>query len=130
YRDDERKPRQSVRMIRPEEVEAIYRERYWAKVRGDDLPAGVDYAVFDFAVHSGVNRAARFLQRAVGTVEDGVIGPKTLAAAWAMPPRRFIEARNAERLNFLRGIGTFRTCGRGWTRRVAEVEQAATEMAA
>ena len=47
-------------------VAPIYRKNYWAAIRGDELPAGLDYAVFDFAVNSGPKRAAMALQRAVG----------------------------------------------------------------
>ena len=123
------KPKQSVRSITADEIGAIYRKLYWDKVRGDDLPAGVDYAVFDFAVNSGVNRAARFLQRVVGAAEDGAIGPKTIAAAKAVPAARIIDSISAERLHFLRGLGTFATFGNGWTRRVVEAQQAAKAMA-
>src|SRR5215813_11083100 len=41
----------------------IYQSRYWAPLHGDDLPAGVDYAVFDYGVNSGISRAAKVLQR-------------------------------------------------------------------
>ena len=39
----------------------IYRSKYWDVLRCDDLPAGVDYAVFDFGVNSGVGRSAKVL---------------------------------------------------------------------
>jgi lysozyme family protein len=79
WRDRQGQPRQSVRNITDADVAAIYRRDYWDAIKGDDLPAGVDYCIFDFAVNSGINRASRYLQRAVGAGEDGAIGPATLA---------------------------------------------------
>ncbi len=35
----------------------IYRERFWAAVRADELPAEVRYLVFDAAVASGVRQS-------------------------------------------------------------------------
>jgi len=49
-----------------DEAAVVYRDLYWAKIQGDDLPSGVDYAVFDAAVHSGPRQAARWLQDALG----------------------------------------------------------------
>jgi len=55
-----------MRNIPDAHVAAIYREEYWNRVNGDDLPAGVDWSVFDWAVNSGTGRAARAIQRCVG----------------------------------------------------------------
>ena len=120
---------QPVRNITSEEVSAIYRRDYWDKVKGDDLPAGVGYAVFDFAVNSGVRRASRFLQKVVGVAQDGVIGPATIAAVKALPPATVIDRLCDDRMAFLRGLGTFSTFGKGWTRRVTDVRSHAKEMA-
>lgn len=120
--------KQSVRHITNAEIEAIYRRDYWDKIRGDDLPGGVDYAVFDFAVNSGVARAIKYLQTAVGVGADGIIGPKTLAMVQHHERARLIESICTARLNFLKGLGTFKTFGRGWTRRVEEVQAKACGM--
>ena len=69
----------------------IYRENYWNKVSGDDLPAGVDYAALDFAIHSGPARAVKMLQKVDGVDQDGVIGAKTLAALRKMAADRVIN---------------------------------------
>ncbi|WP_330220294.1 glycosyl hydrolase 108 family protein, partial [Sulfitobacter sp. HI0040] len=55
--------RRSVRYITPTERDTIYKTQFWDKVLGDRLPSGVDYAVYDFAVNSGVKRASEYLQR-------------------------------------------------------------------
>src|SRR5215208_1126468 len=46
-----------VKKLTPRTVEPIYLQRYWTPVRGDELPFGLDLAVFDFGVHSGPARA-------------------------------------------------------------------------
>lgn len=121
WRDRQGQPRQSVRNITDAEVAAIYRRDYWDAIKGDDLPAGVDYCVFDFAVNSGINRAAKYLQAAVGVAQDGAIGPATIAAAKAQDAAKLVNAICDRRMAFLRGLGTFATFGKGWTRRVTEV---------
>jgi len=118
---------QSVKFISDEEVQAIYKFQYWDAVRGDLLPAGVDYAVFDFAVNSGVGRASKYLQAVVGTAQDGIIGARTVAAI--TNPAATINALCDRRMGFLRNLRTFLTFGRGWTRRVQGVRAHALEMA-
>lgn len=110
-------------------VEDIYRRQYWDALRCDELPAGVDYAVFDFGVNSGIGRAARYLQLIVGTAQDGQIGPATLAAVRGKRPIEVIEALCSRRMAFLQGLKTWGTFGKGWGRRVAEVRKAALAMA-
>jgi lysozyme family protein len=106
-----------VFQIADSEVAAIYKQEYWDKIRGDDLPDGVDFAVFDFAVNSGVSRAAKYLQSMVGVTQDGVIGPKTIAAAKTYLGNRLTDMR----LGFLKGLPTWNTFGRGWSNRINDV---------
>lgn len=111
------------------EARAIYRAQYWNAVRGDDLPAGVDLAVFDAAVHSGPRRAALWLQGAVGVERDGAIGTLTLRAVRSANDRQaLIRGLCAKRLAFLRTLDTWPDFGRGWTRRVAAVRARALAM--
>lgn len=119
----------NVRDISDAEVMAIYKRRYWDAVRGDDLPAGVDYCLFDFAVNSGTSRAARYLQEAVGVDVDGKIGPVTIGAAKAEFPQDLISAICDARMAFLKRLTTFATFGKGWSRRVEDVRCKARAMA-
>lgn len=126
YRNMRKRPIQSVKFITDEELRAIYKFQYWDRVHGDFLPKGLDYAVFDFAVNSGVGRASKYLQAVLGVAQDGVIGARTLAAITS--PRKTINALCDRRMGFLRNLKTFMTFGRGWTRRVTEVRIHALEM--
>lgn len=122
-------PVRPVRRIAPDEVAAIYRRQYWDAVRADDLPAGLDYALFDAAANSGPAQAAKWLQRALGVTADGQVGEATLAALHGRAPVGLIDALCDRRLAMLRGLRTFPTFGAGWTRRVAEVRVAARALA-
>jgi lysozyme family protein len=117
-----------VKALTVKDVSPIYREWYWFAVRGDELPAGVDCAVFDFGVNSGPSRAVMALQRAVGVADDGKLGPVTLKAVAAADPRRTIERICTDRLAFLRRLSTWPVFGKGWSKRVASVEREAIAM--
>jgi lysozyme family protein len=106
----------------------MYKRRYWDKIAGDHLPAGLDLAVFDFAVNSGPGRAAKVLQRVLGVSPDGDIGPQTLMAVGSMPLRKLLNDYNAARMSFLMSLPTWDTFGKGWGRRVAEVTSQASTM--
>lgn len=123
-----------LRAITDEQVAVVFRRHYWDAVLGAELPDGIDYAVFDFAVNSGPGRAAEYLQRVVGANPDGRIGPKTLAAVRALPPKSVIDRLSAERLAYMKRIRhkgklLWPTFGKGWERRVAAVRQHSISMA-
>jgi lysozyme family protein len=111
----------------------IYKHQYWDAVSADRLPAGVDYAVADFAVNSGPSRAAKYLQDIVGVAQDGKIGPATIAAVNAANPAAVINHLCDDRLAFMKRIKggkLWKTFGRGWQRRVDEVRSTSLKWAA
>ena len=116
-----------------EDVKPIYKKSYWDRVKGDDLPAGLDLCVFDFGVNAGTGRAAKYLQTMIGTVADGGIGPNTLAKLDAYVEENGLEKgiRNYQdaRQEYYESLSTFETFGKGWTRRVNETTNAALSMA-
>ena len=114
--------------ITPDEVSAIYKARYWDAVDADNLPSGLDYALFDFAVNSGPAKAAMTLQGIVGVAEDGKIGPITLAAIAKERPAFLIPKLCAMRLGFLKKLSTWPHFGAGWTNRVNQVDIDAMNM--
>jgi lysozyme family protein len=113
-------------------VRSFYKANFWDKIRGDELPAGVDYLVYDFAVNAGVGRAVKTLQSAVGTNPDGVIGPATIAAVKSSTDlvEKFSNVKEA----FYKGIVERKPDQarfiKGWLNRVAHVQTAATSMLA
>lgn len=118
-----------MRKLTPEKVKPFYKAMYWDKIKGDQLPAGVDYAAYDLAVNSGVGRAAKYLQEIAGVTADGTIGPKSMVAIAACNPTETADAICDMRLDFLKKLPTFDRFGKGWSRRVAEVKEKALSMA-
>ena len=118
----------AMRALTPADVAPLYKSKYWDKVKGNELPSGVDYAVFDCAINSGPGRAAKLLQACVGVEQDGGIGPKTLAAVKAIVPADLIADYSKRRLAFLITLPGWDPYGKGWGRRVSEVEKSALKM--
>lgn len=118
----------AMRALTPADVAPIYKTKYWDEIKGDDLPSGVDYIVFDAAINSGPGRAAKWLQSCVGVEPDGGIGPKTLAAVAAFNGD-LIDDYSKRRLSFLMDLSTWPTFGKGWSRRVEEVRKFGLDMA-
>lgn len=113
-----------VKGMSRQEAEAIYRRSYWGQSGGDLLPAGLDYAAFDFGVNSGPARAVKALQKVLGVRQDGVVGEQTTSAVKSYPGgvRKLIRDYCDERMRFLRSLTNAKTGfpvnGRGWTIRV------------
>lgn len=108
----------------------IYRRDYAAKVRFDDLPAGLDHAMLDFAINSGPSRAVKFLQRTLGVPDDGKMGPITLAEVEEHDAKTLIDKLCEARLAFLHGLSTWPRYGKGWNVRVTAVHAFAMKLAA
>ena len=115
-----------------EDVAPIYKKGYWDKIKGDDLPGGLDLCVFDFGVNAGPGRAAKFLQQMIGTTVDGGIGPNTLAKLEEYirenGEHEAVNKYQEMRQKYYENLSTFATFGRGWTRRVEETTKLALDL--
>jgi lysozyme family protein len=107
---------EDVRAMPKSVAEEIYDKHYALPLHYNDLPAGVDYAVLDYGINSGISRAAKVLQNFVGVKQDGIIGPITLKATAEMPAGNLIDDIYDERLAFLRRLNKPQFI-RGWTAR-------------
>lgn len=122
-----------MRRLNTDSVKALYKTRYWNALQCDELPIGLDLCMFDFGVNAGVGRSARYLQRLVGATADGVIGPKTLSLVQQLvksdgPSAAIVKFQDMRR-DYYKQLPTFKTFGKGWLRRVDEIEKAARAMA-
>jgi lysozyme family protein len=124
-----------LKAITDDQIATVYRRHYWDKVLGAELPSGVDFAVFDFAVNSGPRRAIEYLQRTLNVTVDGVIGPVTIRASKGELPQSLVDRLCDARLAYMNRIKDkqgrllWKTFGRGWARRVKEVRELSMSMA-
>ena len=117
-----------LKNIPDEHVQIIYKDGYWDKIKADELPGGLDFATFDWAVNSGPSRAAKNLQSLVNATEDGIIGPRTLELIKQRDPIMLINELANRRDSYYRSLKTFGTFGKGWLRRNKETLELALEM--
>ncbi|CAN7311273.1 glycoside hydrolase family 108 protein [Acidovorax delafieldii] len=113
-------PHLNIKDLTRQDAIAIYQRDFWQRVQGDKLPVPFVFQALDAAVNHGIGNAVRWMQRAAGVADDGVIGPVTLAAVARQEPADLVLLFNAERLEFYAKLQTFDYYGRGWTRRVAK----------
>lgn len=123
-------PTLDIRNLTLAEAAAIYRLRYWSAVQAEALPPTLAWATADAAVNSGVSRAVKWLQAAVGAGQDGAIGPATLRAVSTAVARQGVNTVRAhalaERALFMASLSTFPTYGRGWFRRLFSLKASFT----
>lgn len=112
-------PNVDIKKLTRDGAKAIYLRDFWQRVGGDDLFDGVAFQAFDFAVNSGIETAVRYLQRALGTADDGHWGPVSRAAAASCSESDAIMRLNAERLDFMTRLSNWPSAGKGWARRIA-----------
>lgn len=118
-------PNIRVRDLDLEGAMNVYFHEYWLKGKCDQIPYPVSLIHFDGCVNHGIGRANKFLQRAVGAVDDGVIGPATLRAVQEADPAQLIQSISEQRTNFYQAIvnrdASQSVFLKGWMRRINEV---------
>ena len=117
-----------MKALKKEDVKPLYKRDYWDAVKGDNLPAGVDYAVFDFAINAGSSAARKMIQKALGVTADGAIGPATMKAIQEADALDLLDKFSHSKEAFYKSLPTFQTYGKGWLKRVADVQTSASTM--
>lgn len=112
--EDHGRALEPVRNITKTTAAEIYRTNYWLDGQCDKLPEHLALVHFDMCVNAGVRQAALILQRALKVKDDGVIGPKTLAAAAAMNPIVAVERYTKYRVSFYFGLTSDPTQRKFW----------------
>lgn len=115
---------EDVRALTQERAVELFLDHYFDAPRIDELPGPLQATVFDMQVNAGSN-AIRILQRVirqfgVNVAVDGVIGPKTLAAArkvMEIAPGHFVDAYGIARRDYYLGIADRRPASRKYARR-------------
>jgi uncharacterized protein (TIGR02594 family) len=130
WRNDQSLTKETLRdTLTKDEAQAIYKDMYWDKVRGDELPPGIDLVVFDGAVNSGPGKSIKLLQHALGVSVDGILGPITLWEVKQADAKQLVEKIIDIRLAWLKTLSDWRHFGRGWTNRLLALEEEALKSA-
>lgn len=120
-----------IRAITIPQAQDIYDRKYAAPMCYNDLPAGVDYSVLDYAINSGISRSGRVLRHLVGIAgNDWHVTPEVIAAVKKRDPNQLIDAIWSERVTFLHSLRTWPLFGGGWGRRCATGKVASHAFAA
>lgn len=117
--DQRSHPNENIRSLTRDRAKQIYWDEYWSPVKAEQLSPGVGEVVANIGVNSGKGRATRWLQAAVGVVQDGNIGPKTLAAAAAFDPKTLAKKLLDRHESFYKEIAVGRNAKflKGWLNR-------------
>jgi len=113
-------PEVNIAALTLDDAKAIYRRDYWNRVKADELPSELRFPLFDGAVNAGVAQSIKWLQRAAGVRDDGVIGPITLAAIASSNPHQIASKFLGQRLKHMTELKHWGQFGRGWARRIAD----------
>lgn len=113
-------PAVDIKNLTRDGAKDIYKRDYWDRAQCDKLPPTLAFLLFDAAVNSGIGQAIRFLQRAVGVADDGVLGALTLAAVQRLDTESLCARFLGQRLDFMTRLSTWDYFGKGWARRIAD----------
>ena len=118
-----------MRQLTPELVAPLYRVKYWDAIKADDLPSGLDLCAFDCAVNQGVNRSIKFLEQSVNDDLSGVMDDDLIEKINSLVPILLIDDFTLKREMHYKMLPTFNIYGKGWMKRLDEVEDMAKQMA-
>jgi lysozyme family protein len=129
-------PNLDIKNLSMAQAAAIYQRDYYAKVKGDAMPAWLALLLTDFAVNAGVGTAVRLLQRLLGQDVDGILGKNSLAAvqrAVANPDNQlcqdYVVGRRAHYQNLAANKPSQQKFLKGWLNRTQECADLAEQWA-
>lgn len=94
-----------VRLINQEDAYFIAKKLYWDPVKGDLINNQVIAEfIFDWAYNSGTKNVIRKVQQLIGVKDDGIIGPRTIAAINSANQKELFDRLKARRESFYRAI--------------------------
>lgn len=115
-----------LKKMTDEEWWYIFRKGFYDRCKADQIKNdSICLLVVDWAYNSGVKGAIRQVQKALGCVADGIIGPKTLAALNAENSEDVFQAIWTQRYLFYRTLALKPEKAKflkGWLRRLNAID--------
>lgn len=121
-----KRPNTDVWVAPQADIDQIYYDGYWMPLC-NDLPTPVDFLYFNMSVNAGPHQATMLLQRALGVIDDGRIGPVTRDAITKIDPKSFVLKYKVTCDAFYRRLGQPKFL-RGWLNRDVDAQQVALAM--
>lgn len=113
-------PDVDIKNLTRDQAIALYKRDFWDKLGMERWPRVMQYQLLDAAVNSGTGRAIQWLQFAAKVKDDGIVGPKTLAAVGAEDPNDLAFRFLGKRLRYMTETTKWKTYCTGWSRRIAD----------
>lgn len=120
-------PNEDIKNLTEARARQIYERDFWQACHCDELPYPLSVAVFDAAVNQGEGTAKRMLQISLGVLVDGILGEKTISAAFKAPEssvlRRFMAQRMARYARTILNDPTQEVFIATWSSRLMELAE-------
>lgn len=116
-------PHLDIKNLTIEQAQDIYFKDFWTFLQCDKLHPALAEFVFDFGVNSGVYAAAKAMQKAVGALPDGQIGPKTLALIAARSSKEIARLVFVSRFKTMAEAPAYENSKNGWGARLFDVTE-------
>lgn len=113
-------PYLDIKNITLDRAKEIYWNDFWSRLNANHFNAAIGYQLFDSCVNHGIGNTVKMIQRAVGEIDDGIMGPVTRKAIYSTEINDLLMKFIAERIVFMTYCATFPSHGKGWMRRMAQ----------
>ena len=121
-----------LKNISDADISTIYLNQYWNACRCSELPNGIDYCAFDFAVNAGYGKAIKTLQKTVGADADGDLGSITMALIRQTNINLLIKDFSVQKAIFYNNLATAKPSQQvflaGWLNRIEQVKKNAIKL--
>jgi len=112
-------PDLDIKNLTVEQAKAIYYEDWYLANGIERFTTAMQFQMFDAAFNHGMKNASKIFQRAVGAIDDGIIGTQTLSCASLYDENDVLLRFLAKRMMFYTSLDAFKDFGAGWSNRIA-----------
>ena len=111
-------PELDIPRLTKQQATVIYLLHYWDPMGVEKLMPPLHLVVFDAGVNCGIRTAVKMLQELAGVEKDGIIGPKTIAAAQHITPQQYLQRRELYYRRIVKTNPSQKVFLKGWLNRL------------